>query len=91
MTRGLVFVLGLEEEPDIHRRQRGMLEAFAPFEIVWTGSPREIVNVFLIEVMGAAAVHPVSDILLDTGGSDDPVARDGEAHVVDTEVGEEFG
>src|SRR3954453_16361888 len=68
-----------------------MLESFVLLEIVGTCRPREVVDVFLIEMMRAATLGVIYSVALGPGRADDPVARHGQPHVIDSEVRKKFG
>src|SRR3954451_6246482 len=68
-----------------------MLESFVLLEIVGTCRPREVVDVFLIEMMRAATLGIIYYVALGPGRADDPVPRDGQPHVIGSEVRKEFG
>src|SRR6185436_17935548 len=91
VPRLLSGVLGLEQEPHVHRRQRRMFEAGAVLDVVGARGPGEVVDVILLEAMRRRAVAAVPTLALDAGRADDPSRRDGEPHIVAAEVGEELG
>jgi hypothetical protein len=91
VPRGLAFVLGLQEQPHLHRRQRGVLETFPPLDVVGTRRPGEVVNVFLVIMMRAAAVGLVLHVLLKARCTHHPALRHRQANVVDAKVGVELG
>ena len=70
MAVGLAGVLRLEEQAHLDRRQRGMLEARGPFEIVGARRPGEVVHVLLVVAVRRRAVGVVAAFALDAGGAD---------------------
>src|SRR3954468_2681362 len=68
-----------------------MLEYGTSLHVVGTGRPGEVMDIFLGIMMRGGAVGLVPAIALGSRGADDPSSRNGQAHVVGAEVGEEFG
>src|SRR3954464_15923979 len=68
-----------------------MLEYGTSLYVVGTGRPGEVVDIFLGIMMRGRAVDVPAAIALGSRSADDPSSRNGQAHVVGAEVGEEFG
>jgi hypothetical protein len=91
VAAGLRLVLRLQEQPHLDRRQPGSCERRHVLDEVRARRPGEVVHVGLVVVVRRRPVAEVAQRLLDAGGADDPSGRDGQADVVDAEVGEELG
>ena len=91
MAVGLPRMLGLQEQPHLHVRQRGMLESLRQVQVVRARRPGEIVHIFLVVVVGGRAVAVVARLVAEAGCADDPSGRGRDADVVDAVIGEEFG
>ena len=90
MARRLRRVLGLKQQTHVDRRQSGMLEALARLEKIRARRPREVVHILLIVPMRRRAVWIIGALALPSGSRKRPPARNGHAHVVHAEIGEEL-
>src|SRR3954471_13582288 len=67
-----------------------MLEYGPSLDVVGAGRPREVMDIFLRIMVRGCAVGLVPAIALGSGRADGPSSRNGQAHVVGSEVGEEL-
>ena len=90
VARGQVRVLGLDEQPDVHRRIARLLEPIDALDEPPARHPCEVVDVVLVVVERARAVGVVARALHAAGGAQHVTLGNGEADVVDAVVGEEL-
>ena len=92
VARRLLRVLGLQQQPHANARQAGVAELLDSFDVVRAGRPREVVHVLRVVVVRRRAVAFVARRrAFRSRRADGPALGDGQADIVDAEVGEELG